>query len=649
MSDVFISYARSTADQARMVAEALRAAGYGVWRDDEIPAHRSFAEVIEERLKAARAVVVIWSAEAVKSEWVQSEADRARQDRKLVQLTIDGAPLPMPFDRIQCADLAGWNGDQAAQGWRKVAESVAALARSASLGEPSRATVVAAPPAEPRLAVLAFDNLSGDPEMAYFSDGVSEEILDTVARGSNLKVIGRSSSFQFRGADKAAARVASALRATHLLDGSVRRAGQRVRIAARLVDCASETTLWSDRFDGELTDVFALQDEIAESVAQALKAALAPAKRPSVIRPETYEIYLRALEKSGTSHILIVPDAVVPMLEQVTAESPSFAAAWHLLAWARAGLLRSGRRTQSHADAHADVVAAAETALRLDPTSGRAYVALAFLQPFAARAARLSLLRRGMAANPNDSQILIYMSATALTVGRAQVALDYALRAYEIDPLYESGKWCINMPLRCLGRYQEALEHCDAWARSPGIDGQLLSSAITTAGIAGDWARFDRFTALKSPDQTLPWFDNGHLRFLHNLRTDDRAGMRADFEQMRRTLAETGTVPLNAITTLEHYGMRDEAYALAEEAAFDHLFRSDGPMPAAGFTPAIIFDHGRYGSLVDDPRFVRLCAKLGLVSYWLETDEWPDCANKVAYDFRAEARKASAEGLALHV
>ena len=84
--------------------------GYDVWRDDELPAHRSYAEVIEERLASAKAVVVLWSAEAAKSEWVQSEADRARANRKLVQLRLDGAALPMPFDRIQCADLAGWDG-----------------------------------------------------------------------------------------------------------------------------------------------------------------------------------------------------------------------------------------------------------------------------------------------------------------------------------------------------------------------------------------------------------------------------------------------------------------------------------------------------------------------------------------------------------
>src|ERR1700751_5680340 len=106
MAEIFISYARSTAAKAQQIAEALRGLGYGVWRDDELPAHRSYAEVIEERLRSAKAVVVVWSAEAVKSEWVQSEADRARTERKLVQLILDGSKLPMPFDQIQCAELA---------------------------------------------------------------------------------------------------------------------------------------------------------------------------------------------------------------------------------------------------------------------------------------------------------------------------------------------------------------------------------------------------------------------------------------------------------------------------------------------------------------------------------------------------------------
>src|SRR3954451_1378551 len=110
MSDVFVSYARPDEPHAHRVAEALRSEGYGVWRDDALPAHRAYADVIEERLRAADAVVVLWSAAAVRSQWVRAEADLARREAKLVQGALDACDLPLPFDQIQCADLAGWDG-----------------------------------------------------------------------------------------------------------------------------------------------------------------------------------------------------------------------------------------------------------------------------------------------------------------------------------------------------------------------------------------------------------------------------------------------------------------------------------------------------------------------------------------------------------
>ena len=127
MSDVFISYAHSTARQARAAADALRAAGYSVWLDDDLPAHRSFSREIDAQLTAAKAALVIWSADAAMSDWVLSEANRAREERKLVQLKLDDARLPMPFDQIQCADLIGWRGDTEHLGWQKALASIGAL------------------------------------------------------------------------------------------------------------------------------------------------------------------------------------------------------------------------------------------------------------------------------------------------------------------------------------------------------------------------------------------------------------------------------------------------------------------------------------------------------------------------------------------
>src|SRR3954452_6153716 len=125
--DVFISYARPSEEEAHRVAQLLRDRGFGVWRDDELPAHRAYSDVIEERLKSAKAVVVLWSAESAKSHWVRAEADSAREAGTLVQATLAGALPPMPFNQIQCADLKGWNGDAASAGWAKLEGSVAAL------------------------------------------------------------------------------------------------------------------------------------------------------------------------------------------------------------------------------------------------------------------------------------------------------------------------------------------------------------------------------------------------------------------------------------------------------------------------------------------------------------------------------------------
>lgn len=126
--DVFLSYARANAKAAKQVATALREQGYSVWLDEHLPAHRTYSDVIEEQLEAAKAVVVLWSGEAVRSQWVRSEANRARETGRLVQVRLDDARLPMPFDQIQCADLCGWSGATGASPWRRVEESVAVLA-----------------------------------------------------------------------------------------------------------------------------------------------------------------------------------------------------------------------------------------------------------------------------------------------------------------------------------------------------------------------------------------------------------------------------------------------------------------------------------------------------------------------------------------
>jgi len=295
MADIFISYARSTAQQAQRIAEALRVLGYGVWRDDELPAHRAYAEVIEERLKAAKAVVVIWSAEAVRSEWVRAEADRARNDRKLVQLTIDGTSLPLPFDQVQCADLSGWSGDLNAPGWRKVIASIGDL-----MGV---AVAVPVPSIQNQrqgvsICVLPFANMSNDADQEYFSDGISEDIITDLSKVSALGVIARNSAFAFKGRSVDIKQVARQLEVSHVLEGSVRKSGNRVRITAQLINGATNEHVWAERYDRDLADIFALQDEISEAIVAALKVKLLPEEKQAIEdrgtkNLEAYDLALR--------------------------------------------------------------------------------------------------------------------------------------------------------------------------------------------------------------------------------------------------------------------------------------------------------------------------------------------------------------------
>src|SRR5258706_1192576 len=336
MSDVFISYARETAAKAQQIAEALRALGYGVWRDDELPAHRDYSQVIEERLRAAKAVVVVWSAEAVKSQWVMAEADVAREAGTLVQLTLDGSIPPLPFNRIQCADLGGWAGDATAPGWRKVTDSIAALAAGAgpTMKDSSDPQV-----RKTSISVLPFANMIDDPQQEYFSDGISEDIITDLSKVSALFIVARNTAFTFKGKSVDVPQAARQLGVSHVLEGSVRKAGGRVRITAQLIDGAAGDHVWAERYDRDLTDIFALQDEISQAIVAALKLKLLPEEKKAIQHrgtngPEAYKHYLMARQYSitGNAGNLRRNEAIVRLCRRAIEIDPNYARPWALMA-----------------------------------------------------------------------------------------------------------------------------------------------------------------------------------------------------------------------------------------------------------------------------------------------------------------------------
>ena len=366
MADIFVSYGRSTEGLAHQVAEALRAAGYSVWRDDELPAHRAYSDVIEERVRGARAVVVLWSAEAARSQWVRAEADVAREAGTLVQISVDGTMPPMPFNQIQCADLSGWSGDLSVAGWRKVESSIALLVGNSAPAEDQPEQKVA-PARRVAICVLPFINMSGDAEQEYFSDGISEDIITDLSKVSALSIVARNTAFTFKGQTLDVGELARKLNVTHILEGSVRKAGGRVRINAQLIDGEAGDHVWADRYDRDLTDIFAIQDEISKAIVSALRLKLLPKEKKAIEHRgtssvEAYNLYLMARQHwiSGNDGDIRRDEVVVRISKQATAIDPDYAKAWGLIALAQAEIRFRHSRPE-------DALASAERALQLDP------------------------------------------------------------------------------------------------------------------------------------------------------------------------------------------------------------------------------------------------------------------------------------------
>ena len=367
MSEVFISYARSNEPQAIMVDEALRSRGYQVWRDEDLPAHRPYAEVIQERLASAGAVVVLWSEEAGKSQWVRAEAEVARGAGTLVQATLDGSIPPLPFSQIQCADLRKWEGQADAPGWRKLVKSVAELA---PLSDSSNGKAVR----ERSICVLPFANMSGEPEQEYFSDGISEDITTDLSKVSALEVTARNTAFGFKGQSVDVCEVARRLGVSHVLEGSVRKAGTRVRISAQLIDGTTGSHLWADRFDRELTDIFAIQDEISKAIVEALKVKLLPAEKKAIEQRgttsvEAYNLFLMARKYwvAGNYGDIRREQRVIRLCKRATEIDPVYAKAWALMALAQVSMrFYFGVEDE-------DPQCAADRALAIDPSIAEAH------------------------------------------------------------------------------------------------------------------------------------------------------------------------------------------------------------------------------------------------------------------------------------
>jgi adenylate cyclase len=437
MSDVFISYARSTERQAERIAGALRAHGFEVWKDTELGANQVFRKTIEEELSAARAVLVLWSADAAKSDWVCSEASRARALGKLVQLNLDGSAVPMPFDEIQCADFRQWRGETDARGWTQVLDGIAAILGN---GSTPRSTEPSAHAGKPSIAIMPFANIAGDVEQEYFVDGMLEEIATALSRIRTIFVIAGGSSLSLKGKDLDPQEAGRRLGVAYLLEGSVRKAGGRVRIAVKLIDAADGSQLWAERFEDSLEDVFALQDRVALAVAARIEPSVQQAEIRKMPRRPTenmssYDLYLRAwplhrsYTKSGTMEAL-------ELIERAVALDPNYGPALAL----GAVCYNISRLFEWSAQPEADRLRGIEMAHQALAVASDDADVLANAASVIAGLERdidaaIVLCSRAIDLNPG-SPIGWFMSGIIhLRVGHNELAIEHLERSMELDPL----------------------------------------------------------------------------------------------------------------------------------------------------------------------------------------------------------------------
>jgi serine/threonine protein kinase/thioredoxin-like negative regulator of GroEL len=311
-------------------------------------------------------------------------------------------------------------------------------------------------PAGPSVAVLPFTNLSGDKEQEYFSDGLSEELAELLTKVKELRVAGHTSSFAFKGKIAKLGDIGRELRVATVLEGSVRRSGERLRVSTRLVNVANGYQIWAETYDRKLTDVFSVQDEIAAAVVAALRIRLLPQERPLAVQPRTsnpeaYNEYLLGrhfFDLGNPEHYRRARQAYEKAIEL----DPEFAAAYAGLAMSEAFAADvSADTTAGLAQGRRRALAAATRALSLDPRLAEGYMARGYL--------RLTTtwdwtgaqedLERALSLDPGDASPHVQYSDLLACLGRLEDAIREARTAIDLDPL-SAGAW------QTLGSYLKA-------------------------------------------------------------------------------------------------------------------------------------------------------------------------------------------------
>lgn len=492
--------------------------------------------------------------------------------------------------------------------------------RDAALVAATEKSLAARPAADTAksIAVLPFADMSQNKDQEYFAHGISEELLNALVRVEGIRVTSRTSSFAYKGSELGTNAIASALKVGYIVEGSVRKAGERVRITAQLIDAKNDRHLFSQTYDRDLSDIFAIQAEIANAVVAALRGTLGVAQPESAVKVradtenlQAYDLYLKGRELFIARTDL---KESIRLFEQAVELDPNFSRGWEGLAAVTAIAHSWGHRGR---DFNAIAINAAERALKLDETLSMPWAALGYLEQYfkepADWAKSLALLDRAIAADPKNATAYLWRSIAWANLGFFERALTDQDRALAIDPAYQNCLRWKAVTLLYAGDTKQALAVFEQGVAKGFIVNRADSFVVPLL------ERGDRLAAL------LLWHQINPPLELRDILYD--------------ALAKGGPAPAEAVAMVDRYQPKETEQAdrftinIGKAKSYLWLGAYDKVATAEDIVNLLLQWERFPASFRNSAGFKKTLERLGVPAYWRKHGFPPQCRPVGASDF----------------
>ncbi|MFU7529472.1 TIR domain-containing protein [Qipengyuania sp. ASV99] len=602
---IFLSYSRTDREQVLPIIPALEQAGYSVWWDGLLKGGDRFLQVTENALESCDVVLVMWTQTSVNSDWVRDEATRGRDCRRLLSVSLDGTEPPLGFRQIQYVDLSGAGNAALRPGFPRVLEALEQFGGAVSAQAPKvlqdtptmvptgalnrrnlmvgggigllaagggfaiwQSGMFAGQSRPNSIAVLTFENLSNDPEQEYFSAGLSEELRSILSLNPQLTVAAQTSTDKFSAGEQTASAIAKALAVVNVLEGSVRRAGTRLRVAVRLIDGANDLEVWTEQFDRELDDVLAVQTEIATRVVDSLIAnisgagALGTSRIGGTKNADALDAYLRGIDLYGRSGALEKSDReALAALDRAVELDPEFGAA-------HAGRSRvltaignrhaAGDETKTY---YSNALDAAQRAIEIAPDLADGHDALGSILANGRldMAAARRPYERSFELGFGNARILMGYTLFASYIGAFAKGRDAIERAERLDPLNAPvfrAAAVLELAARDYARAAEAARRALSLNRETSVVNRILGDIARFAGRIEEARSFYvQETSLLSKLPSLAMLEE---------QAGDRTAAQREFDRMVDQFGDNSLYQQAQV--LAQWGQSAEALATLERA-----------------------------------------------------------------------------------